>query len=354
LERNLITQSCYSKADCGGVRTFGGDSLATTKVYDIRLIDNIIVDIPGNVDGCHPSRAAFGMGLYVDHYSRDVEARGNTVISTTITGILYQRSTGQIVDNTVYNASYGTAYSAHISLGGSESYASLSGNRLYALNDEAWTLYSYALGNFAGSDNNYLFHPYVEKHIAHGPSWTRYSFGDWQAYSGLESNSRTNWFTQEDGDPPISRILYNDTRSPKPFDLGLRQYLDLDQNPLTGSVTLQPFESIILIDNGTAALTLQDMVPRMWGRDEAADFTLTVYGAGFTPNSVVRWSGADRPTGFVSNGVLTATISAPDVSSVAAIPVTVYDPGGSPNETAALTFSVVPAVARVYLPLVAR
>jgi hypothetical protein len=85
-------------------------------------------------------------------------------------GILYQQSTGQIVDNTVYNASYGTAYSAHVSLGGSETYASLSGNRLYALNDEAWTLYSYALGNFGSSDNNYLFHPYVEQHIAHGPS----------------------------------------------------------------------------------------------------------------------------------------------------------------------------------------
>jgi hypothetical protein len=123
---------------------------------------------------------------------------------------------------------------------------------------------------------------------------------------------------------------------------------------VTGSVTLQPFASIILIDNGAAALTLRDMVPRMWGRDQAADFTLTVYGAGFTPNSVVRWNGAGRPTGFVSSGVLTATISAPDVSSVTAIPVTVYDPEGSPNETAALTFSVVASLARVYLPLILR
>ena len=118
LEKNFITQACYSKADCGAVRVFGNDSLSATTVYDIHIVDNIIVDIPGNVDGCHASRAPFGMGLYIDNYSRDVEVRGNTVISTTISGILYQRSTGQIVDNTVFNASYGTEFSGQVDLGG--------------------------------------------------------------------------------------------------------------------------------------------------------------------------------------------------------------------------------------------
>jgi parallel beta-helix repeat protein len=118
IEKNLITQTCYSKADCGAVRTFGSGSLASTSVYNIHLIFNIIVDIPGNVDGCHASRAAFGMGLYVDNYSRDVETRGNTVIDTTATGILYQRSSGQISGNTVFNL-IRNAFSAQVSLGGS-------------------------------------------------------------------------------------------------------------------------------------------------------------------------------------------------------------------------------------------
>ena len=75
---------------------FGIDNLSATTVYNIHIIDNILVDIPGNVEGCHASRAAFGMGLYIDNYSRDVEVSGNTVISTTISGILYQRSTGRL------------------------------------------------------------------------------------------------------------------------------------------------------------------------------------------------------------------------------------------------------------------
>jgi hypothetical protein len=354
LEKNVITQSCYSKADCGGVRTFGSDSLSATGVYNVRLLNNIIFDIPGNVDGCHASRPAFGMGLYIDHYSRDVEVRNNTVISTTITGILYQRSTGQIVGNTVYNSSTGTAYSAHVSLGGSETQVTISGNVMYGLTSNAWTLYSYSLSNFVASDYNYLFHPYEEDQIAHGPSWTRYTFDEWKAYSGLESHSKTNWFTLNPGAPPLSRIFTNDTKSPKTVDLGTRKYLDLDQNDVLGSITLQPFTSVVLVDNGEAGLTLQHMSPVMWGADEAADFTLTVYGSGFTGSSVVRWDGADKPTALVNGYTLTATISAADVGTVANVPVTVYDPGGDPTETPPLTFYVVESVSRVYLPFVLR
>ena len=356
LERNFITQACYTKADCGGVRTFGSDNLSSTKVHDLSIVDNIIFDIPGNVDGCHASRPAFGMGLYVDHYSRDVEVRGNTIVSTTITGILYQRSTGQIADNTVYNASTGTAYSAQISLGASETQVSMSGNVMYGLNDNAWTLYSYSPSNITVSDHNYFFHPYVGDQIAHGPSWTRYTFSEWQTYSGQESHSKTNWFALNDGDSPLSTVFYNDTEDPKTVDLGTRKYLDLDQNEVIGSIVLQPFASAVLVDNGEANLTLQRMAPVMFGIDEAADLALSIHGSGFTPNSVVRWNGADRPTGFVASYALTATIYAADVGVVADVPVTVFDPSPVPSgtETLPLTFRVVDSVSRLYLSLMLK
>jgi parallel beta-helix repeat protein len=294
------------------------------------------------------------MGIYIDNYSRDVEVRGNTVISTTITGILYQRSTGEIRENTVYNASTGTAYSAHISLGGSVAQATISDNILYGLNEEAWTFYAASLSNIVSSDDNYLFHPYVDEHIAYGSSWTRYTFPAWQAYSGLETHSKTNWFTLDSGDAPLSQIFYNDAHSVKTIDLGTRKYLDLDQNEVLGVLTLAPFSSKILIDNGDAGLTLLAITPNIWQVDEAADFTLNVQGTGFTANSVVRWNGADRPTTFISANRLSAGISASDVSSLGQIPVTVYDPAGNPTETPPLTFSVVEHLSEVYLPLVTK
>jgi hypothetical protein len=356
LEKNFITQACYTKADCGAVRTFGDNDLSTTTVYHVQLLDNVIVDIPGNVDGCPPSRAAFGMGLYIDNYSRNVETSGNTIISTTISGILYQRSTGQILNNTVFNAASGTEYSAHIDLGGSETQVTINHNVLYALNNEAWTLYAYSLGNFLASDNNYLFHPYVNQHIAFGQQWKRYTFSGWQAYSGLEGHSKTNWFTQSAGEPSRGKIFYNPTKTPLIIDLGARQYLDLDQNPVVGSMTLLPFTSKILVDNGRAFPVLSSIQPSLSDVDEAADFTLTVNGSGFTPSSIVRWNGANRPTGFVSSTQLTATIYATDVNTLGLYPVTVHDPFPDPwgTETSPMMFHVVANIFELYLPVVMK
>jgi hypothetical protein len=139
-------------------------------------------------------------------------------------------------------------------------------------------------------------------------------------------------------------------------DLGVRKYLDLDQNTVMGAITLQPFESIVLVDDGYAVLTLQSMSPTFWGADEADDFTLTVYGSLFTENSVVRWDGADLPTGFVNSSVLTAAVSSSQVNTPGAVDVTVHDESGVPGgpDTDPLIFEVVASVSRIYLPLTVR
>jgi hypothetical protein len=55
LENNYITLTCYSKADCGGVRVFGNDSLASTKVTT-PYCGQHHVDIPGNgMAASHPA-----------------------------------------------------------------------------------------------------------------------------------------------------------------------------------------------------------------------------------------------------------------------------------------------------------
>jgi hypothetical protein len=355
IEYNYFYQPCYTKGDCGGVRTFGNDSLAATEVHDLALRHNIVVDSIGNVDGVTEDyHELFGMGLYIDHYSRDVEIVGNTIVSSTITGILYQRSSGEARDNVVYNAASGTMFAGQLSLAGAETQVTAADNVLFGLTHNAWTLYVYDLTNVLASDYNYLFQPYVADQIAYGPSWTRYTFGEWQAFSGREAHSRENWYTQPEGEAPRSRVFYNPTTSPLAVDLGSRQYLDLDQNEVLGSISLPPFTSLVLVDNGEAPLTLLSMSPTMWGVDEAADFTLTLHGAAFTEDSVVHWGGDDRPTSFVSASWLTATIFMSDVSTVAEVPVTVWDPAPEPDgtETPPLTFYVVESVARVYLPVI--
>jgi len=351
LQNNFITQACFTKADCGAVRVFGAGSLAATTVYNIHLIDNVIVDIPGNVDGAEASRAAFGFGLYIDNYSRDVEARGNTIVSTTVSGILYQRSSGTITGNTVFNASSGTEFSAQIDLSGSETQASLSGNALYGLTDNAWTLYDYDLGNILSSDHNHLFQPYISQQIAYGPGWTRATFAQWQGLSGQDAHSNTNWFTQSQGQASRGRIFYNPGTAAIDFDLGSRQYLDLAQAPVVGSLTLPPYSSAILVDNGPAPLTLTGLTPALSALSAAANFTLTVTGTGFTPTSVVRWNGSSRPTSYSNSTHVSAAILAADVNTLGNYPVTVRE---GVNETGAMMFHVVAEVFDEFLPLANR
>ena len=102
---------------------------------------------------------------------------------------------------------------------------------------------------------------------------------------------------------------------------------------MVGSLTLQPFTSMILVDDGPAPLTLLSISPALRDVDEAADFTLTVTGYSFTHSSVVRWNGSDRPTTYISDSRLTAAIDAVDVSAVGEFPVTVYDPDPAPSGT---------------------
>ncbi|MDD5726404.1 MAG: hypothetical protein PHC53_03280 [Patescibacteria group bacterium] len=55
-------------------------------------------------------------------------------------------------------------------------------------------------------------------------------------------------------------------------------------------------------------------------------FTLTVHGTGFQPTSVVRLDGSDRVTTYVSSTVITAQITAPDITDPANRAVTVWNP----------------------------
>jgi hypothetical protein len=73
----------------------------------------------------------------------------------------------------------------------------------------------------------------------------------------------------------------------------------------------------------------------------APGFTLTVNGSGFASSSVVRWSGADRATTFISGSQLRATIAASDVAAAGAVPVAVFTPAPGGGTSATLTFTVI-------------
>ncbi len=70
------------------------------------------------------------------------------------------------------------------------------------------------------------------------------------------------------------------------------------------------------------------------------DLTLTVNGTGFRTGSVVRMNAMDRPTTFVSDTRLTATITSNFLSFPASQSVTVFNPSPGGGLSSALTFTV--------------
>ena len=94
--------------------------------------------------------------------------------------------------------------------------------------------------------------------------------------------------------------------------------------------------------------------PSIAGVNESgSNKTLTVYGADFTNDNIVRWNGGNLATTVVSPYVITAVIPAANLSSPKTVAITVYDP--SENATSnAMTFTVVQNVSWVYLPAILK
>jgi hypothetical protein len=187
--------------------------------------------------------------------------------------------------------------------------SSLSNNILYGLNfinnfTFAKTLHTENANhnNIGTADHNYYFNPYRSSHISIG--FNLQTLAQWQAASGLDPNSKTNWFTLNAGDPPLSRIFYNDIPTPIVIDLSNDLYLDLDQNSVTGSLVLAPFTSRVLIKTGEAAL-----VPSILHFDSAADPPQPVTLTNIT-GSPLQINGITASTHFAQTNNCPATLTA--------------------------------------------
>jgi len=248
LRQNVIKEACSTKADCGAIRTFGRNSLASSSAYDINLNQNIIVEPIGNVNAANNTynKENFAFGLYVDNYSRNVVAINNILIRVPSTGLLYQRSSGEITGNTLYDCSRNYSRS-HVNLSGDvTSITSFSQNTLYGIGAGAKSLSIENSTTLVASNYNRFFHPFLQEQISAEGAKT---FAQWKTYSGLDSHSTTNWFTLSPGELPISEFFVNDTESQKTYQLK-GSYVDLDQNQLQAALILAPYTSKILLYQG--------------------------------------------------------------------------------------------------------
>lgn len=252
IQFNSIEQACYSKGDCGGIRTFGGSSFNSTNAVNITINQNIIIDVPGNTDGCHPDfDALFGFGVYVDHYSDAMIISENTVANCTAAGVLIQNSRAEVTGSVLYGNSCGTMTTGQIVQAGDDAEVSLSGNTMYSIADNQRTLFVRDHDSLNQSDENKFFNPYRDASImVQQTGYETYTLEEWRVYSGLDSTSQAHWFNLEPWEAPRSCLFYNSTALPATIRLGPTIYEDLDRNTIIWSIDIAPYSARILVDTG--------------------------------------------------------------------------------------------------------
>ncbi len=218
-------------------------------------------------------------GLYVDEEGNNRIIEHNTIINTRYAGIFFHGAPGNLVRK---NTCYGNK-EMQVLLVGRANWAGRTRDRmrlvddivqdniLFATDAQQRTLHLttyYEDFHFGRSDRNYFYNPYANAHIhvdhyvaaRNGHVRTTVPLDQWRAMSGYDRNSK-DFFSLRQlsqvalASPVKSRIVYNASLDVNTIDLGPDLYCDVQGNGIRGRLTLQPFESKILIAAVDAVVT---------------------------------------------------------------------------------------------------
>jgi parallel beta-helix repeat protein len=207
-------------------------------------------------------------GIYVDEQGNHRIIEYNTVINSHMAGIFFHWAPDNLVQS---NTLYGNGV-AQVYLSGKNEPRKILvddvmvDNIMFATEAQQKTLYigmNYDDVHFGRSDNNYFYNPHADRHIY----VSRYvadedgairvvredmTLDGWRGLSGYDGNSREFAYLNQFSDIAIdhqksSRIIYNPSLEVISVDLQSDTYCDVEGNKISGTVTLQPFESKILI-----------------------------------------------------------------------------------------------------------
>jgi len=243
VQYNFVKDACLLKGDGGGIytsfRTIPGPNGSKVR-------NNIVLNVPGNKYGFTSSRA-FGEGIYIDESSEEVLVENNTVAYCSNSGIfLHDNAKSVVKSNTIIDGRYG------ILVNREHGANSINDNIIYALDQDDYEpnqlLVKRNSVNTVFNNNTYVNHYNSSKIFKEGSTY--YDFQGWKSISKQDANSKLD--VSRLGDGETEELFYNDTKQTKTISLGTVIYRDIDGANITGSLTLQPFTSKILIKTSSS------------------------------------------------------------------------------------------------------
>jgi hypothetical protein len=258
VEYNFVQNSLLTKDDGGGIYTAAAGSYPNAPTAGSIIRHNIIDGVFGSLDGCNPYGICQGNGIYLDENSGGVTVEYNTVTNSSLNGIFLHNSFNETVR---YNTSFNNGRQYHISndFGGSK----FNNNLFYAKarnieNNSNQYLGSQNNGKVTFANNTYVNH-YNKTGVFKVNETKNYDFNGWKLATGQDANSTIDVSPLATGE--TEQLYYNDSKQAKTINLGGSVYKNIEGKQVSGSITIQPYASIILIKTASGDFT--DITPPM-------------------------------------------------------------------------------------------
>jgi parallel beta-helix repeat protein len=268
IKNNYIDRFCMVKSDGGGIYTHG-ETGANRKVIG-NIVGNGIGDVRGTSASQDNPYSGQVHGIYMDGNTSNVSIENNTSFNNAHSGLFLGSATNiNVTNNLLYNNT--VAQLKAIDNGGLLTNIKINNNTLVA-RDSAQLIVSFVLTGhyFEGSynigsvDNNYYCRPLYEPQgivtqgqpnyptyynypgggIAEGYTNQFYSLDTWQKLKGWDEHTQKSPKNIDNLDK--LRFEFNATKNPRTVNLD-GTYIDVKNQVYSGTVTLAPFSSIILI-----------------------------------------------------------------------------------------------------------
>ncbi len=241
---NYIDSVCLVLNDGGAIYT-GSDWIG------IRTIDhNIITNAIGNGSGAI-RQTSLSEGIYLDEYASHLVVTNNTVANSGNSGIkLHKAHDNTITDNTTFNCQRGIDYLN--SSGSNIRNISLRRNAFFAKSAKQYASVFSSVADdialFGTADSNYYARP-LDDNLTFSVTqpltgWQQKTLATWQTFTNQDVHSRKSPVAVTD----VSdiRFEFNATKAVKTIPLDSK-YICLDGKIVEGSITLQPYCSVIIM-----------------------------------------------------------------------------------------------------------
>ncbi len=285
IEYNYISEACMVKADGGGIYTYSSSIESPSNSGSI-VKNNIIDKVVGPREG---STLTFdqAVGIYTDNNSGGITIENNTIVDCSRGGIVLHKNKGiNVKNNTVMDAHY------LIYTSGDNGANSITNNIIYALelNKEGTGNQKLIIERFTNSshyynNNIYVNHYYNDNIFVKTNQWSdpavdSYSFVEWRSVMRLDINSTCDVSKLSKGE--TEKLLYNDTKEVKIFNLGTSLYKDVEGNIFSVKLALEPFSSKILVGTDFDNIEIVEeskndsTVTDIAGNEEVYDYTVSM------------------------------------------------------------------------------